>query len=203
MVRLADVAVPDAPDLAEQARVVSEHEEIFRTQIASRLRSAEGSVPPEDLFRWGGELAAAADHVQSLEHWEQIEQQRIFPQLAQVLQALDRALTGPTGDEWRAWRGAYLPELQSLLAACRRLAAQRSAERSTALSAALDPVLPADRRAESLSRKAIWIAASTPGVTTVLVGMRRPEYVNDALAVMQWPTLDDTGSAYGAVREST
>jgi aryl-alcohol dehydrogenase-like predicted oxidoreductase len=202
MVRLAEVPVPEAPGLQEQARVVADHEGVFRTQIASRLRAAEGGVPPEDLFRWGDELAAAAEHVQSLEHWEQVEQQRIYPQVAQVLQALDRALTGPAGDEWRAWRGSYLPELQSLLAACRRLAAQRSAERSASLAASLDPALPEERRPESLSRKAIWIAASTPGVTTVLVGMRRPQYVEDALAVMEWPRLDDTARAYEAVSEA-
>jgi hypothetical protein len=58
----------------------------------------------------------------------------------------------------------------------------------------LDPLLPENRRGEPLARKALWLAAGTPGVGAVLNGMRRPEYVEDALEVLRWPapagTLD-------------
>jgi len=63
----------------------------------------------------------------------------------------------------------------------------------------VDPLLPEGRRGETLSRKAIWIAASTPGVTSVLVGMRRPEYVDDVLAVIEWPPLPNADAVYEAV----
>jgi aryl-alcohol dehydrogenase-like predicted oxidoreductase len=62
---------------------------------------------------------------------------------------------------------------------------------SAAIAAELDPLLPPGRRTESLSRKAIWAVTSTPGVTTVLVGMRRPEYVDDAMAIAAWEPLPD------------
>jgi uncharacterized protein YyaL (SSP411 family)/aryl-alcohol dehydrogenase-like predicted oxidoreductase len=200
MVRLADVTVPDAPDLQAQARVVAEHEQEFRRTIASQLRTAEGSVPPEDLFRWAEDLQGIEGQVRGEEHWEQIESQRILPRLVQVLQVLDRSVTGPLSRTWHAWRAEYLPELHKLLEACRRLAAQRSRESSGRVAAAIDARLPAERRAESLSRKAIWVAASTPGVTSVLVGMRRPEYVTDALAVLEWPPLEGAATVYEAVK---
>lgn len=48
----------------------------------------------------------------------------------------------------------------------------------------LDAGLPERVRSEPLARKALWFVASTPGVTCALNGMRRPEYVADARAVL-------------------
>jgi uncharacterized protein len=59
------------------------------------------------------------------------------------------------------------------------------------VAAIIDPALPAARRSEPLSRKAIWVLSSTPGVGNVLVGMRCPEYVDDAMAVEAWEPLAD------------
>jgi hypothetical protein len=157
-------------------------------------------VPPDQLFRWADDLREIDAHVRSLDHWDQVESQRILPRLVQVLQALDRGMTGPVAQAWQAWRADYLPELHGLLEACRRRAAQSSHESAAAVAAALDVHLPEQRRAETLSRKALWVAASTPGVTSVLVGMRRPEYVDDALAVLHWPPLADTAAAYQSLR---
>ena len=46
----------------------------------------------------------------------------------------------------------------------------------------------------------MWFAASTPGVTCVLNGMRTVEYVRDALGVMEWEPLDDVQQVYKAVK---
>ena len=71
---------------------------------------------------------------------------------------------------------------------------------SDAVSAAIDPLLPAERRPESLSRKAIWVLASTPGVSCVLNGMRAPAYVDDSLGVLAWPPLADVIAVYRAIQ---
>ncbi|MBI2368841.1 MAG: hypothetical protein HYV08_01085 [Deltaproteobacteria bacterium] len=67
------------------------------------------------------------------------------------------------------------------------------------MAAAIDPLLPEARRTESLSRKALWVLASTPGVSCVLLGMRRPTYVADAMEVLRWAPLDDVEPIYRAV----
>jgi hypothetical protein len=193
------VVVPAAPDVGAQADVVAALEETFRRDIASQLRTAEGGLPPDQLFRWSEDLRDIDAHVRSLDHWDQIESQRVLPRLVQVLQALDRGLGGPLAPVWHTWRGEYLPELHKLLEACRRRAALRSEEATARISTAVGALLPPERRGESLSRRAVWVAASTPGVTTVLVGMRRPEYVDDALAVMDWPPLAGAAEVYEAV----
>jgi aryl-alcohol dehydrogenase-like predicted oxidoreductase len=62
--------------------------------------------------------------------------------------------------------------------------------RSPEVHAHVDPFLPPAFRAESLSRKALAILANTKGVTCVLSGMRRPNYVDDSLGALRGPALD-------------
>jgi hypothetical protein len=78
-------------------------------------------------------------------------------------------------------------------------AAGRNAD---AVAAIIDPVLPAARRSETLSRKAVWVLSSTPGVASVLVGMRRPDYVDDAMAVDAWEPLADPLAALRLTRDA-
>ena len=63
---------------------------------------------------------------------------------------------------------------------------------------AIDPSLPEERQREPLQRKTLWTLASTPGVDCVLLGMRRPRYVDDALAVLSWPRLAEASAVYSA-----
>jgi aryl-alcohol dehydrogenase-like predicted oxidoreductase len=139
--------------------------------------------------------------VKSADHWDQLESQRIVPRVSAVLQALDQGLGGALAEQWGDWRGRFLPEFQALLAAARGRAAAKSARSVRVLRDALEPSLPAERRAEPMSRLALWVLASTPGVSSVLVGMRRERYVDDALPVLAWPPL--AGASEALARTST
>jgi hypothetical protein len=195
MLRLAEVAdIPAAADLDAQLAVLTTLEDEYRTEIASHLEAAEGGVPPSDFFRWGTDLQGASAHVQGVEHWEALESQRILPRLLQALQVLDQGLSGPLAESWQDWRGRYVPELRKALGAVRNKAAVRSRARVSEVTAKLDPLLPATHHAESLSRKALWVIASTPGVSVVLNGARAREYVDDALGILRWPPLGNATS---------
>jgi aryl-alcohol dehydrogenase-like predicted oxidoreductase len=141
-------------------------------------------------------LTRVRPQIQGLEHWEQIEQQMIAPHVNQVVQALSRHLTGTAAEQWEAWRDRYVPQLLTLLGGLRREATERSRAKTASVSAALDPLLPEARRTESLSRKALWVLASTPGVTAVLNGMRSPVYVGDSIGILQWDALSEVRSLY-------
>ena len=104
---------------------------------------------------------------------------------------------------WESWRPRYLGELHKLMAEFRRQGASKSRRQSDAVAAAIDPLLPAERRPESLSRKALWVLASTPGVSCVLNGMRTPSYVKDSLGILAWPPLADVIAVYRAVQGLT
>jgi hypothetical protein len=180
---------------------VAELEEEYRAQIGSRLRAGKDAPPPTEWFHWADQLHALADRIQGLDHWQQVEEQMITPAVAQLVTMLDQSLAGPFAEAWGAWRNRYLPALDDLLEIFRLRAARQSQAQSNRVAAAVNPHLPLARRSESLSRKALWVLASTPGVTTVLVGMRHLDYVADALEILKWPPLGDARKVYDSIRE--
>jgi uncharacterized protein YyaL (SSP411 family)/aryl-alcohol dehydrogenase-like predicted oxidoreductase len=197
VVRLADVPVqqPQA-EFEAQRRTVAQLEEEYRKDLAPAVQHSGQGMVPGDFFRWADELGRIRTQVQGLEHWEQIEQQMIAPHVNQVLRALSDAFTGSVAERWEAWRDRYVPELLALVRTLHDEAAERSRLRADALHRTIDPLLPEGRRKASLSQKALWILTSTPGVTTVLVGMRSPAYVDDALDVLRWDPLPDPRRLY-------
>jgi hypothetical protein len=201
VLRLADLPFEDAPiDLTRQCEAVAGLEREYRETIAPSVQPAgEGAIPAE-FFNWSHELQRVRPDVQGLEHWEQIENQMIAPQVNQALRTLSSRLSGTVLEQWEAWRDRYVPELLTLLRGFRREATERSRARTASVTAAIDPLLPAPRREDSLSRKAIWIVASTPGVTCVLNGMRTPRYADDALTVLRWERFTDAGAVYETVK---
>jgi aryl-alcohol dehydrogenase-like predicted oxidoreductase len=202
MLRIASVtAGAQEIELEAQLAIVAGLESEFRRDIASRLQTSEGSMPPENLFRWSADLQGAAAHIRGLDHWQALESQRILPRLLQVVQVLDQGLTGRVGETWQSWRSRYLPELHKLLGELRRQGALQSQKATAGIAATLDQLLLPGRGGESLSRKALWVVASTPGVSCVLNGMRKPDYVDDALGILSWPPLPDPLAVYEAVRE--
>ena len=203
MLRLADVRVDgDGVPLESGLAAVAALEEEYQREIAPGIRVSGDSTPPEHFFRWAEQLAVLRGRVQTLTHWADIEGQ-IAGLVHQVVRTLDVGLADPLGDRWGGWRERYLPALGGLLDGFRREAARRSQARSRAVAEAVDPWLPAERRGESLSRKALWVLASTPGVSVVLNGMRAEAYVEDVLGILRWPPLPEPRRVYEAVRRLT
>jgi aryl-alcohol dehydrogenase-like predicted oxidoreductase len=202
MIRLADVPAQEAGgEPPEDAlRRLSGLEAEFRAQIAPHLRVPQGAARPAEWFRWADQLRTLPAQVRGLDHWQQIEGGIIGPAVTQVVGMLDQGLAGPMEAAWQGWRNRYLPELEATLAAFRGRAARQSQTLSERVAAAINPYLPLARTGESLSRKALWVLASTPGVTSVLLGMRRPVYVTDAMAILGWPPLPDVRPIYEAIR---
>jgi uncharacterized protein len=190
VLRLTDFPLEGDPvDFDRQCRTLAELEEEYRAAIAPTLQHSGQGMAPADFFTWAVELARVRPQIQGLEHWEQIEHQMIAPHVNQVMQALSRHLTGTAASQWESWRDRYVPQLLILLGGLRREATERSRAKTALVSATLDPLLPQARRKTSLSQKALWILASTPGVTCVLNGMRTPAYADDSLAIMGWEPL--------------
>ncbi|HEU4403102.1 MAG TPA: aldo/keto reductase [Candidatus Polarisedimenticolia bacterium] len=166
--------------------------------------AADGSHPaPDDragaaesLFLLVDEIAGLPAQVEDEVQWQQIEQQYVIPRINYVVGTVAQGLPPEARQSWSAWWARYLPALQTLLQEIGRQAAKKGGGRAASIGAAIDPALPPERRAETLSRKALWVIASTPGVSSVLVGMRRPAYVQDATGILAWPPLSDPLSVY-------
>ena len=197
VMRLADLPLEEAPiDVAQRLDAVGALEQEYRDSIAPAVQQDKQGTAPSEFFNWSHELRRVRPKIQGLEHWEQLERQMIAPQVNQAIQALSRLLTGEPSERWESWRDRYVPELLNLLQGLRRESTERSRARTAAVARAIDPLLPEARRQDTLSRKALWILAGTPGVTCVLNGMRTPHYTDDSLAILRWEPVKDVIRLY-------
>ncbi len=200
LIRLADVVEAAtgggaAGNLDELKRLEQE----YRARIAPLAGTAQEAIDP--FFELIDQLGGLPEQIDDLESWRQIEQQYVIPRINHTARAMGHDVPAELRPAWTRWWERCLPALEGLLQSIGREAGRRSRSRSRAVSEAIDPLLPAPRRAESLSRKAIWTLAGTHGVTSVLVGMRRPAYVLDTIGVLTWPPLSDPFAIYRRVKK--
>ena len=201
LLRLADPpAISEGPPLEMQRQRVADLEAEFRSRFAPMLRTQTGGPSPTTFFNWAEQLAKVPARAQNYADWHELEERAILPRVGQVVSALDSAFGGADGGPWAQWRDRYLEELEKLLLSLRRRAADRSAARARAITQAIDPALPESDRARPLSQKALLALLSAPGVTSVLVGMRRREYVDDALSVMAAAQVPEPAAVFSAAR---
>jgi aryl-alcohol dehydrogenase-like predicted oxidoreductase len=199
MLRLADVlSVEQDVDWDTQLERVSALEATFRERVAPSISAPDDALQPNEYFQWAARLRAVRTQQPGLEEWAQMEGQVSYT-VARLSLSLDQHLSGPAAEQWDSWRMRYFPELNKLLRAMHGASAADARAKSEAVATRVDPALPEERRGGSFSRKALWTVVSTPGVTCVLNGMRSVEYVQDALAIMEWPALEDVEKVYAAV----
>ncbi len=201
MIRLADLPLESVPTSFDaQQTLVAKLEEEFRLDLAPLITVPPESLHPTEFFRWAEESTQLREKVRGMEHWEQIEHQMIAPHVQRVIQAVSAHAQGELGERWHRWRERYIPELLTFLKVLRREATEKSRRQTSAIARAIDPHLPEAIRREPLSRKALWIAASTPGVTCVLNGMRTPAYVENSLGVHSWDPIPTTRLIFETIR---
>jgi len=206
MIRLADpqAEISNTNFEAQQSKVAAlEHD--YKQVLGPNIPQPEKGASPLEYFNWAEELKRVRPSVHNLEHWDQIESQTIAPHVNQVFQLLTKHFSGRNEEEkiWESWREKYVPELVALLKVMRMEAAQKSAKKLSEIGQVIDPLLPEDKRKEPFSRKALWTVASTPGVTSVLTGMRHPVYVDDALTILHWEPLPQPRPIFEALQNTT
>lgn len=183
LVRLADFPGRMGGMPVEQAAArVQVLEAEFVETIAPALELPAGG--PRDLFHWGKELEANAHRFADALHWRQVEHDYVRPRLEHALAHVPLHLVGRARNDWAGWVERYRPAIDELVGAVGDLHGPPAQARSESIGRRLDPHLPPHWRGERLSRKAIAALSGARGVTSVLVGMRRPEYVVDAMRAM-------------------
>lgn len=196
MARLADFeSDEEADDFTTELEELGQLEDEYRATFGPYVQGP-GS---DQLFRWKENLATLPENLQNLDHWTQLEAMRIRPGMLEMVGALDQAMNGPLIEAWVGWRERYLKQWRDLMNATEELAIARSQAVSERIAAQLKPHLPENDL--TLSQKALWVLMSTPGVSTVLVGMRQPEYVEDACEVLDRPLLGSVEPAFKALAD--
>ncbi len=186
LVRLAE-ADEDlaAPDFTNSVSTVADLETEFRQRLGAVLGAVpELQLKPEELFTWSEQIGE--HELSSRELWQEFERGVLAPQLSTVISAMEQAFAGKSlGSIWKDWRQRYTEALEALVVAARQRAAQASNTRIRGLKAALQADGAAESQA-SLSQLVLWGLSSEPQISAVLVGMRTPRYVQDALATLSW-----------------
>ncbi|HSE59731.1 MAG TPA: aldo/keto reductase [Nitrospiraceae bacterium] len=201
IVRLAEVSVEtESIDFPAQRDRVAALEATYQRELAPHVPHAEQGLDPKEYFTWSQELAKIRPHLDGLEHWEQVEHQMVAPHLNQVVRALNQVLTGELAEQWEGWRDRYLPELLRLLKSLKSEAAERSRLRVERINNAMTSFLSPSMAQVPLSQKALLVVMSTPGVTSVLNGMRTEAYVEDSFGALRRTLISDVRPIYEAAR---
>lgn len=187
LVRLADFELdPEEEAEFETAlEALKEQEQTFRDEFLPSLAGPN----VDQLFNWGQFFEDAPKFVEGLDHWLTVEEMSIRPNLAAMTGAMDQAAASGFPLPWEDWKKGYLDAFRAVSNAIEAMATRISHELVEEVVNKLDPLLPQDKRGETLSRKALWVAASVDGVDVVLNGMRRSDYVDDSLGVLKWEPL--------------
>lgn len=176
---------PDEDEVRDLLMELMDSEDLLGTSLLPNLNlAAEEERRAAELLSAAGPLLRSWREISGLEHWRQVES-RLAGRLNAVIAFLARRLADSR--EGLAALDDHLARVRAAFGALHRLFAARADARAREVhgrAAALDPEWAA---APSLSQLAIRAVRSTSGVSSVLVGMRRPEYVDDVLAELARP----------------
>jgi aryl-alcohol dehydrogenase-like predicted oxidoreductase len=179
--RFASVGAPfppvpsPAPDALARLRSA---EEEFALVYAPRLSVENGVAPPEELLAVSPLLGEFEKRGLDLgtfrEVWDDVVEPRRTELLAELREVFDRdADFGRWAD---GWDRTLLEAASTLVARLRPKEEARAAELSELVTRDLH-----ESPEGTLSQRTLKGLADVPGVTSVLVGMRRPEYVRDVV----------------------
>ena len=201
LLRLADP--PEVDEVESSYLEALEEMAALERQFAESIAPAvEGlSIPADALFQFTDELRKLDGQLESIGQWEQIARGQVIPVVSRAIQAVERAIAGAARNQWMEWRTAYIRRTELALGALRAQTAKAAGARVDGIVGVIDPLVPLAKQSESVSRKALWTLLSTPGVGVVLVGMRRPRYVRDALGPLPWDPIPRWREVYDTLRD--
>lgn len=136
-------------------------------------------------FSIGRTLLENWENFESLARWQALERQYFLPRIQEVLQFLATLEDPPP--EFTPWMRRHVDLVRGAFSAVENRYKANRARRSAEIRRIVDGLDTEWASAGPLNRVALRAVRSTPGVTSVLVGMRRPEYVEDVLTELSHP----------------
>ena len=188
MIRLADFVKPgEKPPGREALR-----------EILAPLGAHEARLGPElgvELAGGGDKgLAALVEEIvprlESPAHWEQAAGPYVIRPLQAWLRRCQEKLAHDM--RWQAWQLDFIQLCNTTFERVSRFLATREQALSDRVRKALQAAGHPESR-ETLSRMALNVLASLPGLDCVLCGMRRTEYVADAMGVAEMTPVEGLG----------
>jgi len=183
-----DCRPPEMP-LKQLQRMLVSLESEFLEGLARAFES--GGVPTSELFRFAEPLLTVADQITDAIQWDGYITQVFSPEISRRVDHVNEILSGPLQAAWHLWLERYVDAMSDLSDAYRVRCARMSQKRSDQIHRKLKASLTDEQQSLSLSQKAIACVVSVPGVSSALVGMRQPEYVDDVTALLAMEPMSD------------
>ena len=195
MVRLAQY--PYNPKLDYQDAIDKEIEVLDETENRLRLTLTDwgifqqvGNSANSTLFYdLAQNLPRFMPRIQNRDHWEQIAQQYLIPLIHTYLGQTIEACPNAHRAEWKDMQGQYVEAINRLFSLVSGRFNRMASLQAEPISKTLDRVLGGEERKLTLSQKALNFVTSSPGVSVVLNGMKRGEYVADSMGLMSVPAF--------------
>ena len=149
--------------------------------------SVQNQVNVHLFYDVAQQLGGFMSRIQDRNHWEQILQQHLIPQINAYLRQTGVACLNQHQTEWEGLLAQYVQALNTLFVTITEIFNRVEAEKVEPISQALNQHLSDERGMLSLSQRALNFVTSSPGVSVVLNGMKREEYVEDAMGIMEMP----------------
>ncbi len=127
--------------------------------------------------------------IQNREHWEQVAEGHLIPMIHECMHQTIQGCTKPNQTEWARLQRGYVKEINTLFSLVSGHFNRMASKQIEPIAKALDELLSDEESKLTFSQKALNFVTSSPGVSVVLNGMKRSNYVIDAMAVMRVPAF--------------
>lgn len=185
MVRLADFVKPgETPPGSEQLRGLLEPLRAMEQQLEEQFDIPLIYGEKQGIAIY---LATIVPQLSSLSHWQEIFGEYVLQPIQQWATQC-RQLYGDR-EEWKTWWKEFAARLPEAFEEISRFLGARQQVSSDEVRALLT-LAGYPQTTEPLSRMALNVLLGLDGVSCVLNGMRRPEYVADSLGTAGLPPVD-------------
>ena len=136
-------------------------------------KRAPGYPKANKAFQWAHALRENLSEMDDLLQWREALYQQIYPSIRQALSRLP--------SDQQVWANDYQTAISELLKLVTSDLENLAQQKSLLLGDQLSAQSPALADSKSLSQKVLRIYEAFPQISTILVGMRTPAYVDDVL----------------------
>jgi len=174
-------------EFGERKKFISELEKRFKKEFLAKIPDELPKENFERVFSVSEQLSNALNAFQNWQHWDQVKQNNVVPQIFSYLHFLNEKWLD--NSKWKQWSESYVRDLGDFLDTITKQYENQAQERSKEISGELDKLAPDLKTTETLSQKNLQVLTSVPGINCVLLGMRRTRYVEDAFAALTQPAI--------------
>ena len=165
------------------------------------LRKWRVDIQPEQYFRVGETAKRLYPKTETAVDWIHFFERRLAPAAMSAALDAEKQIDESRRDEWTALKKRYAAALQTMAHASVSQRNRSDAIVRAPLRAALSTALGAPADNMTLSEIALNAAASVPGVSVVLNGMKRRAYLSEAQNLLRLPDFTDPLAAFRAAAE--